>query len=251
MCSGPSLYGLHQLFNTSKGLAFGLAVLTNIFIGDDKEKTLSFDTTTLSTQQAPGIDNKSIEETTQIVKDGKRSDRLPEPGIETRILMRRKDKRAHLSMDPLYLVRLAGIEPTTPWFVAKYSIQLSYSRERQNYSSLFRMRQNYYYESDAAINQPKTTGMTCMPSNNFTAPDNDINDGIRKTPITHLLPSPCNVIPEFPASNKKGADTKRQKGPSFDGPFISGAAGRNRTHDPLVRSQVLYPAELQPRKTRL
>jgi hypothetical protein len=26
------------------------------------------------------------------------------------------------------LVRLAGIEPTTPWFVAKYSIQLSYSR---------------------------------------------------------------------------------------------------------------------------
>ena len=28
------------------------------------------------------------------------------------------------------LVRLAGIEPTTPWFVAKYSIQLSYSRPR-------------------------------------------------------------------------------------------------------------------------
>gem|GEM_PF-5595229 len=33
------------------------------------------------------------------------------------------------------LVRLAGIEPTTPWFVAKYSIQLSYSRERQDYNS--------------------------------------------------------------------------------------------------------------------
>jgi hypothetical protein len=28
----------------------------------------------------------------------------------------------------IHLVRLAGIEPTTPWFVAKYSIQLSYSR---------------------------------------------------------------------------------------------------------------------------
>jgi hypothetical protein len=28
----------------------------------------------------------------------------------------------------LHMVRLAGIEPTTPWFVAKYSIQLSYSR---------------------------------------------------------------------------------------------------------------------------
>ena len=32
------------------------------------------------------------------------------------------------------MVRLAGIEPTTPWFVAKYSIQLSYSRIRQNYA---------------------------------------------------------------------------------------------------------------------
>ena len=33
----------------------------------------------------------------------------------------------------LHLARLAGIEPTTPWFVAKYSIQLSYSREAVNY----------------------------------------------------------------------------------------------------------------------
>jgi transcription elongation factor GreB len=31
-------------------------------------------------------------------------------------------------------VRLAGIEPTTPWFVAKYSIQLSYSRNSHNYA---------------------------------------------------------------------------------------------------------------------
>ena len=31
-------------------------------------------------------------------------------------------------------MRLAGIEPTTPWFVAKYSIQLSYSRENMNFS---------------------------------------------------------------------------------------------------------------------
>ena len=33
------------------------------------------------------------------------------------------------------LVRLAGIEPTTPWFVAKYSIQLSYSRQAVEYSA--------------------------------------------------------------------------------------------------------------------
>ena len=32
-------------------------------------------------------------------------------------------------------MRLAGIEPTTPWFVAKYSIQLSYSREARKYSA--------------------------------------------------------------------------------------------------------------------
>jgi hypothetical protein len=38
---------------------------------------------------------------------------------------------------PRILVRLAGIEPTTPWFVAKYSIQLSYSRTKNElYQSL-------------------------------------------------------------------------------------------------------------------
>src|SRR5690625_3287035 len=36
----------------------------------------------------------------------------------------------------------------------------------------------------------------------------------------------------------------RLEGPEY------GAAGRIRTHDPLVRSQVLYPTELQPRRTR-
>ena len=36
-------------------------------------------------------------------------------------------KPIHFISFPI-LVRLAGIEPTTPWFVAKYSIQLSYSR---------------------------------------------------------------------------------------------------------------------------
>jgi hypothetical protein len=31
------------------------------------------------------------------------------------------------------MARLAGFEPTTPWFVAKYSIQLSYSRTLKLY----------------------------------------------------------------------------------------------------------------------
>jgi hypothetical protein len=41
----------------------------------------------------------------------------------------RQSKRASTFVLALAsLVRLAGFEPTTPWFVAKYSIQLSYSR---------------------------------------------------------------------------------------------------------------------------
>jgi hypothetical protein len=37
------------------------------------------------------------------------------------------------------MVRLAGIEPTTPWFVAKYSIQLSYSRETEIIAAVARI----------------------------------------------------------------------------------------------------------------
>ncbi len=40
------------------------------------------------------------------------------------------------------MVRLAGIEPTTPWFVAKYSIQLSYSRRTSNYIGVFSVLTN-------------------------------------------------------------------------------------------------------------
>ena len=41
---------------------------------------------------------------------------------------RRKDLKPFDFKSLIHVVRLAGIEPTTPWFVAKYSIQLSYNR---------------------------------------------------------------------------------------------------------------------------
>ena len=43
------------------------------------------------------------------------------------------------------LARLAGIEPTTPWFVAKYSIQLSYSREDFHYTNFFCFVQHFLF----------------------------------------------------------------------------------------------------------
>ena len=56
----------------------------------------------------------------------------------------------------LRLVRLAGIEPTTPWFVAKYSIQLSYSREALDSNS----------RGNAPVSKlvPADTGLKGLPS---------------------------------------------------------------------------------------
>src|SRR5690606_6935980 len=42
------------------------------------------------------------------------------------------------------------------------------------------------------------------------------------------------------STNEKGRDGNQSR------PLNRGGAGRIRTHDPLVRSQVLYPTELQP-----
>ena len=50
---------------------------------------------------------------------------------------RRKDLASFNAKPLILLVRLAGIEPTTPWFVAKYSIQLSYSRTVPSVAAFF------------------------------------------------------------------------------------------------------------------
>ena len=48
-------------------------------------------------------------------------------------------------------MRLAGIEPTTPWFVAKYSIQLSYSRAKPLSIAMFRIEMNKAVHLSAAF----------------------------------------------------------------------------------------------------
>jgi len=48
------------------------------------------------------------------------------------------------------MARLAGFEPTTPWFVAKYSIQLSYSREALKYSRKFNRASRPAAQGEAA-----------------------------------------------------------------------------------------------------
>jgi hypothetical protein len=59
------------------------------------------------------------------------------------------------------LVRLAGIEPTTPWFVAKYSIQLSYSRDKKEYISFGRNGQAAMLSCMVGAVGPKVPG--CGP----------------------------------------------------------------------------------------
>ncbi len=53
------------------------------------------------------------------------------------------------------------------------------------------------------------------------------------------------------AVNSGEGRTRNKKATPCEGGFFEyGAAGRIRTHDPLVRSQVLYPTELQPLKKK-
>ena len=51
------------------------------------------------------------------------------PGYKTTLLDATKEKACDVNRRPfLKLARPEGFEPPTPWFVAKYSIQMSYGR---------------------------------------------------------------------------------------------------------------------------
>ena len=71
---------------------------------------------------------------------------------------------------------------------------------------------------------------------------------VRRGQRGDIFSAVCNTTPETAGVRK----TKRPRLSTWPFAKYGGAAGRIRTHDPLVRSQVLYPTELQPReKARL
>ena len=83
----------------------------------------------------------------------------------------------------MQLARPAGFEPTTPWFVARYSIQLSYGREAANYSK----------------GGPR--GKT--PLRNAASPPYTCNRGALRPPF------PVSFLP--PTESGAGRETRRRK----------------------------------------
>jgi hypothetical protein len=83
---------------------------------------------------AAGLVHERVANTTQDVVNGRLSAFDHGHASEVKAMPGQKRKMARKSLSEPFvlkkLVRLAGIEPTTPWFVAKYSIQLSYSRPK-------------------------------------------------------------------------------------------------------------------------
>ncbi|CAM2165475.1 hypothetical protein BLAT2472_10124 [Burkholderia latens] len=133
-----------------------------------------------------------------------------------------KEKRAFPEEGPSEVARLAGFEPTTPWFVAKYSIQLSYSRTQSGTTSTV----GTFCDGKAPKKVARLAGFE---------------------PTTPWFVAKYSIQLSYSRTQQQNCYYFELKGPSVRKALEKGgAAGRIRTHDPLVRSQVLYPTELQP-----
>ncbi|CAI8692120.1 hypothetical protein EMIT0111MI5_160050 [Burkholderia sp. IT-111MI5] len=132
-----------------------------------------------------------------------------------------KRKRAFPEESPFKVARLAGFEPTTPWFVAKYSIQLSYSRTQNGTASTV----GTFCDGKAPKKVARLAGFE---------------------PTTPWFVAKYSIQLSYSRTQNKTLLLRTERAFGLEGPRKGGAAGRIRTHDPLVRSQVLYPTELQP-----
>ncbi len=111
------------------------------------------------------------------------------------------------------MARSEGFEPSTAWFVARYSIQLSY--ERADLISI-----NEYQVSDLIL---RNSGASWRIRT---------SDRLVRSQVLYPAELRTHGVQQEKILIKQN----------------NGALGRIRTFDRLVRSQVLYPAELRARR---
>ncbi len=128
------------------------------------------------------------------------------------------------------MVRPGGFEPPTTWFVARYSIQLSYGR-----SSTFGTAQNgapgRIRTSDHLVRSQVLYPAELRALTNFCVLLKMVRPGGFEPPTTWFVA-------------RYSIQLSYGRSQTFDS-ALNGAPGRIRTSDHLVRSQVLYPAELR------
>ncbi len=120
------------------------------------------------------------------------------------------------SQTVVIMARSRGFEPLTAWFVARYSIQLSYERA-ENFSNC------------RPPNKRSQTVVMMARSRGFE-------------PLTAWFVARYSIQLSYERANWSYCLSARLT--------LDGALERIRTSDRLVRSQVLYPAELRARRFR-
>ncbi len=136
------------------------------------------------------------------------------------------------------MARPGGFEPPTAWFVARYSIQLSYGRtylKTFKNGALGRIRTYDRLVRSQVLYPAELRAHFLLKSNSsILAVREGFEPSIRLQTVYSL------------SRGAPSASRPPHRYKIFD-VLINGALGRIRTYDRLVRSQVLYPAELRAR----